>query len=215
MYLPSHFQETRPEALQQLMQRHPLATLILQTPGELAADHVPLLLRGDAPPQGRLVGHVARANPLWRKAGAEGIDCLVIFQGPQGYISPNGYATKQEHGKVVPTWNYDVVHVQGRLRAVDDALWLRGLLDELTATHEADQPRPWAPADAPADYLARILQAVVGIEIEILGLTGKAKLSQNQPAVNQQSLIQALQARGDAASSSMAQAIQARVVGEI
>jgi transcriptional regulator len=213
MYLPKHFEESNPAALHALMRDHPLACIVTQEGGALSADHVPLLLRTDAGGLGVLQGHVARANPLWGKAG-EALDCLVVFQGVSGYISPSGYATKAEHGKVVPTWNYEVVHVQGKLRARDDAAWLRGFLNTLTQTHEAQQDKPWQVSDAPDEYITRMMQAVVGIEIEILQITGKAKLSQNQPPVNQQSLVQALQAKGDAASLAMANAVRERTQGK-
>jgi transcriptional regulator len=210
MYLPQHFQESDPAALHALMRDHPLATVVVHHGDAMSADHVPLLLRSDPGGLGVLQGHVARANPLWSKA-SEGLDCLVIFHGVTGYISPSGYATKAEHGKVVPTWNYEVVHVQGKLRARDDAAWLRGFLNTLTQTHEAKQTHPWQVSDAPDEYITRMMQAVVGIEIEVLEIVGKAKLSQNQPEVNQRSLVQSLQAQGDAASLAMAQAVQTRM----
>jgi transcriptional regulator len=210
MYTPQHFQESDPSALHALMKAYPLAAVVVNDGDTLSADHVPLLLRAQAGGLGLLQGHVARANPLWRKAG-EGLDCLVIFQGVSGYISPSGYATKAEHGKVVPTWNYEVAHVQGKLRARDDVAWLREFLNTLTQTHEAKQEHPWQVSDAPDDYLARMMQAVVGIEIEVLQITGKAKLSQNQPAVNQLSLVQSLEAQGDSSSLAMAQAVRTRM----
>ncbi len=212
MYLPAHFEETRPEVLHRFIQAHPLATLIVHDQNGLSADHIPLTLRADELPHGRLLGHVARANPLWQKARG-GMDCLAVFHGPQHYISPNGYASKAESGRVVPTWNYEVVQVHGKLTAVDDPVWLHRLLAQLTQEHEASQAQPWALHDAPPDYLDRMLQVVVGIEIEIVRLVGKAKLSQNQPPANQRSLLAALRALGDAASAEMAQAIEGRVLG--
>lgn len=207
MYLPAHFEEQRAEVLHAFIRRHALATLVVDDGSGLSADHIPLSLRAGRSPA-ELVGHVARANPLWRKAGA-GLDCLAVFQGVQGYISPNGYATKAESGRVVPTWNYEAVHVRGRISAVDDPVWLRGFLTELTAEHEAAQMRPWQLHDAPAAYIDQLLQSIVGIRIQIAGMTGKFKLSQNQPAANQASLIQALHAAGDHASLDMAMAMQA------
>jgi len=133
-----------------------------------------------------------------------------VFHGVDGYISPSGYASKLETGKVVPTWNYEVVHVQGKVRAIDDPAALLEVLQALTQTHEATQPAPWRIADAPPDYIERMLQAIVGIEIDIERMVGKAKLSQNQPVSNQQSLIQALQGQGDPAAQAMAQAIAHR-----
>jgi transcriptional regulator len=207
MYLPRHFEITDPAVLRDFMRAHPLATLVVTDASGLSADHIPLLVTGDETSGWKLAGHVARANPLWKKAAA-GIDCLAIFHGPQHYISPNWYATKKEHGKVVPTWNYEVVHVQGRLHAVDDATWLREFLQRLTETHEADQPQPWQVEDAPDEYLQRMLQAVVGIEIEIVSMVGKAKVSQNQPKINQESLISALRKIGSIASVEMANKVE-------
>lgn len=206
MYVPRHFAETRIEVLHAFVRAHPLATIVVGDADGLSADHVPLTLRADQGPQGSLLGHVARANPLWRRAG-DGRDCLVVFHGAQHYISPNGYATKHDDGRVVPTWNYEVVHAEGRIHAVDDAARLRALLEELTAEHERSQPIPWRVDDAPADYVAALVKAVVGIRIEITALVGKFKLSQNQPARNRDSLIADLQGRDDPRSREMADAI--------
>jgi transcriptional regulator len=207
MYLPSHFAQSRVDLLQAFIRDHPLAALVISDEDGLTANHIPLVLRPDLGSHGRLLGHVARANPLWRKA-ANGIACLAIFQGTQGYISPNHYATKRETGKVVPTWNYDVVHVHGTLRAIDDVAWLREFVTSLTRQHEAHQPVPWKVTDAPAEYVDRMLTAIVGIEIEIARMVGKAKLSQNQPQANRESLVAALRAAGDSASVEMADAVE-------
>jgi transcriptional regulator len=209
MYIPKHFLEARIEVLHAFIRRHPLATICIGDASGLEADHVPLTLRSEPAPHGVLLGHVARANPLWRKAG-DGLDCLVVFQGPQHYISPGWYATKAETGRVVPTWNYEVVHVQGRVRAVDDPVWLRALLEDLTTEHERLQPQAWHVSDAPNDYVDAMVRAVVGIRIEILGLVGKAKLSQNQPESNQHSLIESLRAKDDSSASQMAEEIANR-----
>jgi len=206
MYLPKHFEVSDESVLRDFMRTYPFATLVVADASGLSADHIPLQVTGDDASGWKLAGHVARANPLWKKAEA-GIDCLVIFHGVQQYISPNWYATKKEHGKVVPTWNYEVVHVQGRLRAVDDVAWLRGVLKRLTETHEADQPKPWQVEDAPEEYLQRMLQAVVGIEIEIAAMSGKSKVSQNQPEVNQHSVVAALHDERGESSTKMAEAI--------
>lgn len=185
MYLPAHFAEADLATQHALLRAHPLATLVTHGPEGLDANHVPLQLDAAAGPQGTLRGHVARANPL---AGQDGQPILAVFTGPAAYISPAHYATKAEHGKVVPTWNYTAVHAYGRLRTVDDPAWLLARLRELTAEHEAGRPQPWAVDDAPADYLEKMLRAVVGIEIVIERLIGKWKVSQNQPAANRDSL---------------------------
>jgi len=189
MYLSKHFAQNDIAKLHDLMRAFPLATLVTHGADGLEANHVPLLLDRAAGPNGTLRGHVARGNPL---AAADGQEILVIFQGHEGYISPSGYATKAEHGKVVPTWNDCAVHATGRLRVVDDAEWLLAQLTALTAEHEAGLAKPWAVGDAPADYIEKMLGAIVGIEIVVERLIGKWKVSQNQPAVNQASLIEAL-----------------------
>lgn len=213
MYLPKLFEVSDPERLREFMQGHPLATLIVADASGLSVDHVPLLLTGDDTSGWSLSGHVARANPLWKKAESS-IECLAIFHGPQHYISPNWYATKQENGKVVPTWNYEVVHVRGCLRVVDDAVWMRGFLERLTQMHEANQSMPWQVADAPEDYLAHMLQAVVGLEIEILDMVGKAKVSQNQPLANQHSVLDALRQIDSHDAQQMAHSIQHKKTGD-
>ncbi len=195
MYLPKHFAEDNVAEMHALMRAHPLATLISQGPDGLNANHIPLLL-ADAEPYGTLQGHVARANLLW-KAGNVAGEVLVVFQGDQSYISPSGYATKAEHGKVVPTWNYAAVHAYGELKVIEDPAWIFGQISALTATNEAALPQPWAATDAPADYIEKMLGAIVGIEITINRLLGKWKVSQNQPAANQASLIAALEKAGD------------------
>ncbi|UCV23087.1 FMN-binding negative transcriptional regulator [Ferribacterium limneticum] len=191
MYLPKHFAETDVGIMHELMRAFPLATVVTQGADGLEANHIPLHLDAAAGPNGSLRGHIARANLLAADATVNR-KILVIFKGPDCYISPSNYATKAEHGKVVPTWNYTAVHVYGELRLIDDADWLLAQLHALTAEHEAGLPRPWAVDDAPADYIGKMLGAVVGIEISIDRLVGKWKVSQNQPAVNQASLIAAM-----------------------
>jgi transcriptional regulator len=189
MYLPAAFAQTDAAELQALMQAHPLATLVLQGADGLDAHHLPLLFD---PATRSLRGHVARANPLWQQAAA-GLPVLAVFQGPQAYVSPSWYPSKDEHHRVVPTWNYAVVHAHGTLRAIDDAGWLRTLLGHLTAAHEATRPQPWSMADAPADYLDRMLAAVVGIELQVSRLEGKWKLNQNRAMTDRQGVLDATQ----------------------
>ncbi len=178
MYLPAHFEQKDAQALQALMREHPLATLVTTAADGLTADHVPLEYDAE---RRTLRGHVARANPLWRHA--DGQPVLAVFSGAQAYVSPSWYPSKAATHKVVPTWNYAVVHAHGRLRAVDDAPWLRALVGRLTDHFEATRrtpPEPWSVADAPEDYIAQMLRAIVGIEIEVERLIGKFKLSQNR-----------------------------------
>jgi transcriptional regulator len=200
MYLPSHFAEERLDVLHDTIRAHPFATLITQGANGVTADHLPFLLHSLASKLGTLQAHLARANPAWQAVG----DVLVIFHGPQAYVSPSWYPTKREHGKVVPTWNYQVVHARGQLRLIDDPDWKRALIDRLTRQHESDFPEPWQVADAPPEYIERMLPAIVGIEIEITGLEGKFKLSQNQPEVNRAGVIAGLAGRDDRNSQELA-----------
>jgi len=196
MYNPRHFSIDDPLQLHEFMCAHPLATLVTHGAGGLDANHVPLLVRG-AEGSERLAGHVARANPLWEDHADEHVLC--IFQGPEHYISPSAYPTKAETGKVVPTWNYAVVHARGILRVIDDRDWLHALVTDLTRVHEAGQPTPWHVTDAPDDYIEAMLGAIVGFEIEVTGLVGKWKLSQNQPAKNRDGVVGKLSSGNEAA----------------
>ncbi|HET9822477.1 MAG TPA: FMN-binding negative transcriptional regulator [Burkholderiaceae bacterium] len=192
MYLPKHFEQHDRGALAALMRERPLATLIVATPAGPTADLVPLEYAEADGTHGTLRGHVARANPLWRHAGAE---VLVVFQGHEAYVSPGWYPSKREHGKVVPTWNYTMVQARGVLRAVDDAAWLRTLVGRLTERHEAAQAAPWSVDDAPDDYVQQMLRAIVGIEIPVASLVGKWKVSQNRSAADREGTAQGLAAK--------------------
>lgn len=199
MYLPPHFREDRPEVLHQLMAKLPLAALITMGSGGLTANHIPLLYDAES---GTLSGHLSRANPQWQDY-RDDVEALAIFQGPQAYISPNWYPTKAEHGRAVPTWNYAVVHAYGSLSVYSDPERLRAFLNRLTATHEASQPKPWAPADAPPEYIAGLLKAIVGIEIRVTRLEGKWKASQNQPPGNRAGAADALVSGGESAMAEL------------
>lgn len=207
MYLPAHFAETRPEVLHALLREHPFATLVTQGGKGLNADHLPLHFAAGVGPHGALQGHVARANPLWRDAADS--DVLVIFQGPQAYVTPSWYETKREHGKAVPTWNYVVVHARGRLRVIDDPAWLREQLETLVAEHEAGFAEPWQISDAPPDYIEKMLKAIVGIEIVISELGGKWKTSQNQPGINRAGVVAGLREQGRDDALQMAELVAA------
>lgn len=207
MYLPKHFEESRVEVLQDLIRAHPLATLVALSSNGLVANHIPLQCVSGSSALGTLQGHVARANPLCRDFD-ENLEILAIFQGADSYISPSWYATKQETGRVVPTWNYVVVHAHGSLRIIDNANWLRAQIESQTKQHEAALPRPWAVADAPRDYLDKMISAIVGIEITITRLSGKWKVSQNQPSANRASVIEALRRKGGDGSKTMADLIE-------
>ncbi len=198
MYMPKEFKESRAAVLQGLMRAYPFATLVTNAAGRgFTANHLPFELANAT----TLHGHVARGNELVQMDGAE---VLLIFQGPQGYISPNWYPTKHETGREVPTWDYAVVHVHGRLRVIDDPLWLRGLLETLTGRHEANQPQPWRISDAPADHIEKSLKAIVGIAISIERIEGKFKLNQNHPARNQAGILEGLRERNVGADAELA-----------
>jgi len=199
MYLPKHFAETRVEALHGLIDAYPFATLVASSDAGLLANHLPFLRRGEV-----LQGHVARGNEL---AALDGTEVLLVFQGPDGYISPNWYPSKHETGREVPTWNYAVVHVHGRLRVIDDAAWLRKLLETLTDRHEAGQPQPWQVADAPVDHVSKLLGAIVGLEIAIERVEGKFKLSQNHPARNRAGVVAGLRQRAASGDGQLAEMI--------
>lgn len=209
MYQPAHFVEQDTDALLALMTSAPLATLVRGGAG-LAADLLPLEVErvGEG---WRVTGHVARANALWREA--DGQPVLAIFQGPQAYISPNWYPSKSQHGKAVPTWNYTMVQVHGTLRAIEDPEWLRAFVTRLTERHEGGRAMPWHVADAPADYLAAMLQAIVGIEIEVTKLEGKFKLSQNRSAEDRTGVVLGLESdatlQRQAEADALAQQMQA------
>jgi transcriptional regulator len=188
MYTPSHFECTDEAVLASVIVAHPLAQIVhLGAEGGLDADPVPLMYDAS---RRTLRGHVARANPLWRVAAAQPV--LALFQGPDTYVSPNWYPSKAATHKAVPTWNYVLVHAHGTLQAHDDADWLRGFLTQLTAKHEATQPKPWALSDAPEDFMQQMLRAIVGIEIPLSRLVGKIKVSQNRSAADRAGLVQGL-----------------------
>lgn len=196
MYLPAHFREDDLPRLHALMREHPLATLVTAGPKGLTANHVPFLLHPDEGTHGTLRAHLARANPQLDEL-EQVTECLVVFQGPEGYVSPGWYPSKREHGKVVPTWNFVAVHAWGSPRIVDEPAWLRREVDALTDRHEAGQDSPWHVDDAPAEYLGQMLRAIVGLEVPICRLEGKWKVSQNRPPDDRRGVADGLHARGN------------------
>lgn len=211
MYTPAHFAETRLDVMHALIAAHPLGTLVTLTPTGLDANHIPFEIDPTATaaaPHGTLRAHVARANPVWRDTAA-GVDALVIFQGPQAYITPTWYVeTKPAGGKVVPTWNYCVVHAHGPLIVRDDPTWLRGQLERLVRRHESTRPTPWHVSDAPDDFIAKQIAAIVGIEIPITRLAGKWKVSQNRSPADRAGVVAGLAAAGDEEAAAMAELVQ-------
>jgi len=210
MYMPPHFEETRPEVIHRLIVDHPLGALVTLGSEGIVANHIPFIIDKAAGELGTLIGHVARNNTLWHDHD-EQVEALVIFQGPAAYISPNWYATKQETHEVVPTHNYAVAHVYGPLVIHEDARWLRGAVGRLTKRMEASQERPWKMADAPAPFLDGQLDHIVGIEIPISRMLGKWKTSQNRVRRDREGAIAGLRATGDPTDAAMADLIEERV----
>jgi len=203
MYLPAYFKESRTEVMHALMRERPLATLVTMCDSGMVANHIPVETLSEPAPFGMLRGHVARANPLWREY-REGSEALAIFQGPQTYISPSFYPTKQDTGEVVPTWNYAVVHARGTFRFIQDTVWLRAFVTRLTEAHEASRPVPWKVGDAPPPYIEKMLSLIVGFEFSIVDLTGKWKISQNHPTANREGVVKGLSDAADAGGREIA-----------
>ena len=211
MYLPAHFNQPDGEVIRRLIREAPMATLVTSLAGVPEANHLPMLLASDAEPM-RLRFHVARANPVWRETDP-GSEVLAIFQGPDTYISPSWYATKAEHGKVVPTWNYAVVHAYGRLEVHDDKEWLRNFLPSLTDAHEARFDAPWQVTDAPLDYVDKMMAAIVGMELSVTRVVAKWKLGQNQPAANRSTLLAGLRQADQPGAKAVADLLDAHLRG--
>jgi transcriptional regulator len=195
MYIPSHFKEERTDVLHDAIRRAGPATLVSMTADGLFASHAPLMLDPSPAPYGTLVGHLARANPHVRIAD-KAVRTLVIFHGPNSYVTPSYYAAKQEHGKVVPTWNYVAIHAYGTLESFDDRDRLLDVVTKLTVLHESPRPDPWAVSDAPDDFIQMMLRGITGIAIPIARLEGKIKMSQNRPASDLPGVLDGLRRDG-------------------
>lgn len=192
MHNPTVFREERLEVLHGLVKAHPLATLITGGSNGLIANLIPFSLH-DGGEYGIVRAHLARANKQLDDL-REGTEALVVFQGPEGYVSPSWYPSKAEHGKVVPTWNFAMVQIRGKPRVIDDAGWIRAQVGELTSNHENKREHPWKVSDAPDEYIATQLKAIVGIEIPIFTIEGKWKASQNRLPADRQGVIDGLRA---------------------
>ena len=203
MYTPAAFRQDDLATLHEQMRACRLPTLVSHGSQGLLASHLPLLLAPDEGEYGTLYGHFARANPQWCDL-AEGSEVLVIFQGPEAYISPSWYAAKAEHGKVVPTWNYISVQAHGRAEVFDDAERLLQLVSRLSALHEAERPQPWAVSDAPREYIDSMLRAIVGFALPIQRIEGKWKLGQNRSSADQVGVREGLTASSDARDRELA-----------
>ncbi len=190
MYIPKRFLQDDINKLKGMMANYSFATFITQNESVLEANHMPLILCESAE-KDVLQGHIAKANPLWKNLKDKS-EVLIIFNGPNSYISPNYYPTKQEHGKVVPTWNYVSVHVKGIVSFIHDDQWILTMLNNLTDQYEENQPVPWSVNDAPQVYIDKMLSAIVGLEIEIVSIAGKWKVSQDKTAENKKGVFEGL-----------------------
>jgi transcriptional regulator len=202
MYEPPLHQQADREAIVALIRAHPLGLLISHGPSGLLANPIPFLIEGEI-----LRAHVARANPQWRDL-QQATEALVVFQGPQHYISPSWYETKRETHKVVPTWNYLIAQVRGRPRVTDDAPWLRAQIEALTMSQEGARAAPWQVSDAPEDFIAMQMRAIVGVEIEISDIKGKWKASQNRNEADRAGVVAGLRADGDASALAVAEVVE-------
>jgi transcriptional regulator len=194
MYLPKHFEQQDLESLTSLLKAYPLGALVSQHEGVLEANHIPFLLEGPLATGGKLIGHVAKGNPVW-KSDFTKQETLVVFQGPESYITPNWYPSKQVHHQVVPTYNYAVVHVYGRLSVTHDEAAKRRVVGDLTASMEKMRDSTWQISDAPAEYIEKMLGAIVGIELTITRIQAKWKVSQNRDAADREGVAQGLGAQ--------------------
>jgi transcriptional regulator len=180
MYIPAHFKEDRVPVLHDAIREYSFGTLVTANDREVEASHLPMLLDSENGGLGILLGHMARGNPQWQRA-KQGVQALAIFLGPNAYITPSWYPTKQQTGKVVPTWNYLAIHAYGEISFYDDPAALREHVGKLTAVHESSRAAPWTVDDAPADYIEKMLGGIVGFRLAITKLEGKWKMSQNRP----------------------------------
>jgi transcriptional regulator len=206
VYLPPIFREDRLEVMHDLMRAHPFATLVSFDGDALVANHLPLMIDQGASERGTLKGHVAKANPLWKTLDPS-VEVLAVFQGPHHYISPSWYPSKKQHGKVVPTWNYAVVHAYGPVSVVVDPDRLLAHVKALTSRQEAGREHPWAVADAPADYVESQLKRIVGFEIPITRIEGKWKVSQNRSEADRDGVVEGLRAEESPSSAQVADLI--------
>lgn len=207
MYIHPLHRLTDREALFALMASHPLGAWVCHGRAGLVANHVPFLLDRSRGPHGTLMGHVSRANTVWREL-ASASSSVVMFQGPQAYITPGWYPGKSEHGEVVPTWNYVVAHAHGVARAIDDREWMFEMLSRLTQAHEDHRPVPWSVSDAPAPFIDRMMRAIVGIEIPIDRLEGKRKASQDEAMPDRLGTVRGLRGHACDAARAMAALVQ-------
>jgi len=211
MYQPAHFVEPRLNVKHDLIRAYPFGLMISVDGGLPVANAIPFVLDAAAAPLGVLRGHVARSNPQWQ-ALTTSSDALVVFQGAHTYITPSWYQTKRETGKAVPTWNYIMVQARGQMRVIEDRAWLLAQVSTLTDTHEGPRSEPWRVTDAPASYLDAMLKAIVGLEMEIVSLDGKWKVSQNRSREDMDGVIGGLEAQDHPHAREIAKLARTRLV---
>jgi transcriptional regulator len=209
MYVPAPFREDRVAVLHEAIRKYGFGTLVTLGEAGLEASHLPLLLEPDPQPLGTVLGHLARANAQWERF-TPGTEALAIFLGPNTYITPSWYPTKQQSGKVVPTWNYLAIHAYGTLSVYDDPGELRAHVSTMTDTHEAPRSAPWALSDAPERFVDQMLRAIVGFKLRITRLEGKWKMSQNRPAEDVSGVLEGLTREPGEAHEAVAEIVAAR-----
>jgi transcriptional regulator len=207
MHIQAHFAETRVPVLHELMRARPLATFIVANGEDIAVNHMPMMIESDASEYGVIRGHVPRSNRIWKSFGGQQ-NAVAVFHGPDCYVTPSWYPSKQKHGKAVPTWNYVIAHAHGFPKAIHDAAWLLEHLHAMTSKQEAFQTQPWKISDAPPDYIELMLKNIVGIEMPVSRLEGKRKVRQNRPEEDRLAVAAALRERGDADSLAKAELFQ-------
>lgn len=204
MYIPKHFAESNLDLLYEFIRNNPFAILVMNSENGLSADHLPVYLNTQNPHRVCVQGHIASANPLWKNIN-DSQQSLFIFQGSDAYIPPAWLPSKKTDGRVVPTWNYSAVHVTGNVEFIHDSDWKLELLNNLTAQQEKNLEHPWSIADAPSDYIHKLLPAIVGFEIVIKDIVGKFKLSQNQSMENRAGIAEGLEKQGHVMAEQISQ----------
>ncbi|MFA5949354.1 MAG: FMN-binding negative transcriptional regulator [Hyphomicrobium sp.] len=212
MYLPKIHEETRLTVLHELIRSHPLGTWVSADGAELNVNHIPFVLDSSRGEFGTLCGHVARANPIW-KASPGAPASVVVFRGPQTYITPSWYPSKHQHGKAVPTWNYAVVTAHGHPKFIEGRDWLYEHLGHLTDAHEASQALPWKIGDAPEEFIEKLVGLIVGVEIAVQRIEGKWKTNQNRPEPDKLGVVTGLLGKGDDESVAMASLVRQHMIG--
>ena len=209
MYVPALFKEDRVPVLHEAIRKYGFGTLVTLSEQEMEASHLPMLLDPEPAPFGTLLGHLARANPQWQRV-KPGLEALAIFLGPNTYVTPSWYPTKQQTGKVVPTWNYLAIHVYGSISFFEDAAELRDHVSKMTGMHETPRAAPWAVSDAPADFVDQMVRAIVGFRLTITRLEGKWKMSQNRPRQDVSGVLEGLAREDGEAAAQIAEIVASR-----